>query len=122
MTLLGSNLRARSDVVDPLALAKRVVGGDVRAVSRVITLLEDQDADGVAVLEHLESSVRRGITVGITGYPGAGKSTLIDQLATAYRRQDKKVGILAVDTSSPLTGGAILGDRIRMQDHSLDPG
>jgi LAO/AO transport system kinase len=122
MTLLGSNLRARSDVADPLALAKRVVAGDVRAVSRLITLLENQESDGVAALQQLESVVRRAATVGITGYPGAGKSTLIDQLASAYRRRGNKVGILAVDTSSPLTGGAILGDRIRMQDHSLDQG
>jgi LAO/AO transport system kinase len=122
MTLLGSSLRARSDVVEPLALAKRVLAGDVRAVSRLITLLENQESDGVAVLQQLESVVRCAVTIGVTGYPGAGKSTLIDQLATAYRRQGKKVGILAVDTSSPLTGGAILGDRIRMQDHSLDPG
>ncbi len=122
MTLPGSNLRTKRDVVDAPALAERVIAGDVRAVSRLITLLENQEPDGMAGLQQLESVGRRAVTIGITGYPGAGKSTLIDQLASAYRRQGKKVGILAVDTSSPLTGGAILGDRIRMQDHSLDQG
>lgn len=108
--------------MDAAALAEHVKAGDVRAVSRLITLLENHEPDGRAALQQLESVPRRAVTVGITGYPGAGKSTLIDQLITAYRRQGKKVGIIAVDTSSPRTGGAILGDRIRMQDHSLDRG
>ncbi len=108
--------------MDLLALAERVKRGEVRAVSRLITLLENQDPAGMAVLQRLEASSRRAAVIGITGYPGAGKSTLIDQLVTAYRRQGKKVGILAVDTSSPVTGGAILGDRIRMQDHAGDTG
>lgn len=108
--------------MDAVTLAERVKVGDVRAVSRLITLLENGAPDGVAVLHRLETPVRPATVIGITGYPGAGKSTLIDQLATAYRRQGKQVGILAVDTSSPITGGAILGDRIRMQDHALDPG
>ena len=108
--------------MDTLALAEGVKRGEVRAVSRLITLLENQDQLGMAVLQRLGTSPWNAAVIGITGYPGAGKSTLIDQLATAYRRQGKKVGILAVDTSSPVTGGALLGDRIRMQDHAGDAG
>src|SRR5437867_5522974 len=76
----------------------------------------------MATLQQLEASSRCAAVIGITGYPGSGKSTLIDQLVTAYRRQGKKVGIVAVDTTSPRTGGALLGDRIRMQDHAMDGG
>jgi LAO/AO transport system kinase len=108
--------------VDAVTLAERVKAGDARAVSRLITLLENGEPEGIAVLQRLGAPVRPAAVIGITGYPGAGKSTLIDQLTVVYRRQNKSVGILAVDTSSPITGGAILGDRIRMQDHSLDRG
>ncbi|HZC67278.1 MAG TPA: methylmalonyl Co-A mutase-associated GTPase MeaB, partial [Nitrospirales bacterium] len=108
--------------MDPVTLANRVKAGETRAVSRLITLLENQEPVGQAALERLNGSQRHAAVIGITGYPGAGKSTLIDQLATAYRRQGKKVGIVAVDATSPRTGGALLGDRIRMQDHSLDDG
>src|SRR2546427_1929337 len=104
--------------MDPISLAEHVKTGNVRAVSRLITLLENQEPVGQAALERLNGSPRHAAVIGITGYPGAGKSTLIDQLVTAYRRQGKKVGIVAVDTTSPLTGGALLGDRIRMQDHA----
>jgi len=107
---------------DPASLANRVEAGDVRAVSRLITLLENREPAGITALKKLRSPSRRSVVIGITGYPGAGKSTLIDQLVRAYRRRGHKVGIVAVDTSSPLTGGAILGDRIRMQDHSSDAG
>jgi LAO/AO transport system kinase len=108
--------------VDPVTLAERVKAGESRAVSRLITLLENQDPVGQAALKRLNGSPRRAAVMGITGYPGAGKSTLIDQLVTAYRRQGKKVGIVAVDTTSPRTGGALLGDRIRMQNHAGDGG
>src|SRR5437016_6674497 len=108
--------------MDPIALAEHVKAGNVRAVSRLITLLENQEPVGQAALERLNGSPRPAAVIGVTGYPGSGKSTLIDQLIGAYRRQGKKVGIVAVDTTSPVTGGAILGDRIRMQDHSLDGG
>ncbi len=108
--------------VDIASLTDRIKAGDSRAVSRVITMLENQDLEGAAVLQNLALPTKRSIVIGITGYPGAGKSTLIDQLATVYRRQGKKVGVIAVDPSSPNTGGAILGDRIRMQDHSCDTG
>lgn len=108
--------------MDPVTLAHRVRAGEVRAVSRLITLLESQEPVGQAALERLNGSQRHAAVIGITGYPGAGKSTLINQLVTAYRRQGKKVGIVAVDTTSSLTGGALLGDRIRMQDHAVDGG
>ncbi len=104
------------------ALAERVKAGDVRAISRLITLIELEDPEATAALKQLDGARGHAAVIGITGYPGAGKSTLINQLATAYRRQGKKVGIVAVDTTSPLTGGAILGDRIRMQDQSCDTG
>jgi LAO/AO transport system kinase len=105
-----------------LALADRVKAGDVRAVSRVITLLESQNPDGVAMLRQLVSGPRRAAVIGITGYPGSGKSTVVAQLVAAYRSLGLKVGVLAVDISSPVTGGALLGDRIRMQEHTLDHG
>jgi len=108
--------------VDATALAERVRAGDIRAISRLITLLENGEPKGRATLRQLDGVPRRGQVIGITGYPGAGKSTLIDQLTRVYRTQGKKVGIVAVDPSSPITGGAILGDRIRMLDHALDPG
>ncbi|WP_447978299.1 methylmalonyl Co-A mutase-associated GTPase MeaB [Candidatus Nitrospira bockiana] len=93
-----------------------------RAIARLVTWLENDDPRGAAALARLPAPARGGTVVGITGYPGAGKSTLIDQLITAYRRGGKTVAVLAVDTSSPVTGGAILGDRIRMQAHAADPG
>jgi LAO/AO transport system kinase len=107
---------------DANVLAAHVKAGNVRAVSRAITLLEDQDPDGPVILRALEPLPHRAAVIGVTGYPGAGKSTVIDQLVTAYRRQGKTVGVLAIDISSPRTGGALLGDRIRMQTHALDTG
>lgn len=98
------------------------MAGEVRAVARVITLLENQDLAGATVLKYLTAAAKGAMVVGVTGYPGTGKSTLVDQLITAYRRLGKKVGVLAVDISSPVTGGAVLGDRIRMQHHADDQG
>jgi LAO/AO transport system kinase len=121
----GSNLNSgwgQISNLSPSELADRVKAGEPRAVSRLITLLENQEQVGQDALERLNGSQRHAAVVGITGYPGTGKSTLIDQLVTAYRRQGKKVGIVAVDTTSPRTGGALLGDRIRMQDHAVDAG
>jgi len=120
--MCGSSRPIASDAVDAVALAERVKAGEVRAVSRLITLLENRELVGIAALQRLDASTRRAAVIGITGYPGAGKSTLIDHLATAYRRQGKRVGIVAVDVTSPRTGGALLGDRVRMQDHSVDDG
>lgn len=108
------------DTTDGVTLAEQVKAGDLRAIARAITLLENRDQHGSAVLQALDSVPRRSVVIGITGYPGAGKSTLIDQLIKAYRQMGKKVGVLAVDVSSPVTGGALLGDRIRMQAHTLD--
>jgi LAO/AO transport system kinase len=107
---------------DVNVLAGRVKAGDVRTISRLITWLENQEPLGTAVLRLLDPVFGHAVIIGVTGYPGAGKSTLIDQLVAAYRRQGRKVGIIAVDTSSPRTGGALLGDRIRMQLHALDAG
>lgn len=118
----GSSRLKVDEGMDAVTLAERVKAGEVRAVARLITLLENRDPVGNTALRHLEATRRPVTLIGITGYPGAGKSTLIDQLAMAYRRQGKKVGIVAVDTTSPITGGAILGDRIRMQAHFLDAG
>jgi LAO/AO transport system kinase len=105
-----------------VTLAGQVRSGNVRAVSRLITLLECQDPDGIEGLRLLASDTRPRIVIGVTGYPGAGKSTLINALLCAYRLQETKVAVLAVDVSSAMTGGALLGDRIRMQEHALDSG
>jgi LAO/AO transport system kinase len=120
--MFGSSLQTRREAGDELVLADRVKAGEVRAVSRIITLLESQDPEGIAVLRLLASDSRRAAVIGITGYPGAGKSTVVAQLVAAYRSLGMKVGVLAVDISSPVTGGALLGDRIRMQQHTLDDG
>jgi LAO/AO transport system kinase len=119
--MFGSSLRTSREVGDSFALADRVKAGNVRAVSHLITLLERQHPDGIPVLRLLVSDTHPAAVIGITGYPGAGKSTLVAQLVAAYRRVGRKVGVLAVDISSPKTGGALLGDRIRMQEHTLDP-
>lgn len=107
--------------LDAATLAEQVAKVDVRAIARVMSLIESRDPVGTAVLAQLTPSRAQASVIGITGYPGTGKSTLIDQLITAYRRLGQKVGVLAVDISSPITGGAVLGDRIRMQQHADDP-
>jgi LAO/AO transport system kinase len=96
--------------------------GDVRALSRIITRVENRSADSLDILRQLFPHTGRSQIIGITGSPGAGKSSLVDRLAMAYRKQEKTLGIVAVDPSSPYTGGAILGDRIRMQTLGTDPG
>ena len=101
-------------------LAEQVRAGNVRAVSRLISLLENHPGAREAL--RLLSISHKPVVIGITGYPGAGKSTLVDRLVSFYRRQGLKVGVLAVDISSPVTGGALLGDRIRMQEHAVDDG
>ena len=105
-----------------VALAGQVRSANVGAVSRLITLLERRHPDGTDALGLLDSAARPRMVIGVTGYPGAGKSTLINELVRAYRRRGMKVAVLAVDVSSAMTGGALLGDRIRMQEHALDPG
>ncbi len=104
------------------ALAEGVVSGDVRAIARAISLVEDGQEDAAGLIAALFSRAGRSLVVGVTGPPGAGKSTLVDRLAAHYRKQQKTVGIVAVDPTSPYSGGAILGDRIRMQAHATDPG
>jgi LAO/AO transport system kinase len=96
--------------------------GDARALARAISTVENRGPGWSDLLKLLFPHTGRARVLGITGAPGAGKSTLVDQLARLYRKQDRSVGIIAVDPTSPYTGGAILGDRIRMQDHFADPG
>ncbi len=95
--------------------------GDTRALARVITRVENRSSGSSEILQQLFSHAGRS-QVGVTGSPGAGKSSLVDRLAVAYRQRDKRIGIIAVDPSSPFTGGAILGDRIRIQTGGVDPG
>jgi len=96
--------------------------GDVRTLARAISTVENHAPGSSDLLKALFPHSGRSRVIGLTGAPGAGKSTLVDQLARLYRRQNQSVGIVAVDPTSPYTGGAILGDRIRMQDHFADPG
>jgi LAO/AO transport system kinase len=100
----------------------RIRAGDVRALARAISTIEDNRPESRELLKALFNFTGRARVIGLTGAPGAGKSTLVDQLAREYRKQERTVGILAVDPTSPYTGGAILGDRIRMQSHHADPG
>ena len=103
-------------------LAERALRGELRALSRVLTLLERGDPSAAEAMQEMDPHTGRGYTVGITGPPGVGKSTLVDRLAEHLRGMGLTVGILAVDPTSPFTGGALLGDRIRMQRHYLDDG
>jgi len=96
--------------------------GDTRALARVITRVENRSADSLEILRQLFPRTGNSQIIGVTGSPGSGKSTLVDRLAVAYRKKEKKLGIVAIDPSSPFTGGAILGDRIRMQTLGIDPG
>ena len=96
--------------------------GDVRSLARAISTVENRRPGWSDLLKALFPHSGRARVIGLTGAPGAGKSTLVDQLARLYRKQNQTVGIVAVDPTSPYTGGAILGDRIRMQDHFADPG
>jgi LAO/AO transport system kinase len=108
--------------VTAAALSDRVLAGDVRAIARAISLMEDEGADGAALIQQIFSRTGRAYLVGVTGPPGAGKSTLVDRLTSQLRGADRTVGILAVDPTSPFTGGALLGDRVRMQAHAGDAG
>ena len=104
------------------SLVERIATGDTRAVARAISKVEDVSKDAAELMKKIFPLTGRGLVIGITGAPGAGKSSLVDKLALHYRRQGERVGIVAVDPSSPFSGGAILGDRIRMQTLGLDSG
>ena len=103
-------------------LSDRVIAGDVRAVARAISLVEDRTAVSGELMRRLYRRAGDAYVIGVTGPPGAGKSTLVDRLTAVIRSTGRKVGVIAVDPSSPFTGGAILGDRLRMVGHSDDAG
>ncbi|HET8674885.1 MAG TPA: methylmalonyl Co-A mutase-associated GTPase MeaB [Blastocatellia bacterium] len=105
-----------------MEISERILKGEKRAIARAISAVEDGRAEATEILKEVFPHTGRALVVGITGAPGAGKSTLVDRLASLYRSRDERVGIIAVDPSSPFTGGAILGDRIRMQSMATDPG
>jgi LAO/AO transport system kinase len=101
--------------------AEQIRAGDIRAISRAITSIENHEPDAEDLLQRIFPYTGNSFVIGLTGAPGTGKSTLVDRLAALYRKQENRVGIIAVDPTSPYTGGAILGDRIRMQGHASDP-
>ena len=104
------------------SLSERVSNGEPAAVARAISKIEDGTNDAAALMKEIYGLSRGALVIGITGAPGAGKSSLVDKLALLYRQRGERVGIVAVDPSSPFSGGAILGDRIRMQTLGLDEG
>jgi LAO/AO transport system kinase len=102
--------------------AAKVRAGDVRAISRAITAIENHSAEAEELLRDLFPHTGKAYLTGVTGAPGTGKSTLVDRLAAYHRKREERVGVIAVDPTSPYSGGAILGDRIRMQGHASDTG
>jgi len=110
------------DAARTASLAERLVGGDKRALARAITLIESDDPAGWELVREVYPRTGRARIVGFTGPPGVGKSTLIGALTAELRRTDRQVAVLSIDPSSPFTQGALLGDRIRLSDHFLDPG
>jgi LAO/AO transport system kinase len=102
--------------------AEKIVSGDIRALARAASWIEDRKPEAETLLRELFPRAGRAMILGVTGAPGAGKSTLCDQMVRTLRDEGKTVGVIAVDPSSPYTGGAILGDRIRMQQHHADEG
>jgi LAO/AO transport system kinase len=103
-------------------LADRLLAGETRALARAIRMAEDRDPGIADLLRQVREHTGRARVIGVTGPPGSGKSTLCDQVIQRWRAQGHQVGVIAVDPSSPFTGGAILGDRVRMVRHTLDPG
>jgi LAO/AO transport system kinase len=102
--------------------SEQIRAGDLRAIARAITAIEDNDPQSEKLVQQIFPCTGNAFLIGVTGAPGTGKSTLVDRLAGHYRRNGNSVGIIAVDPTSPYTGGAILGDRIRMQGHAGDSG
>ncbi|MCP4361600.1 MAG: methylmalonyl Co-A mutase-associated GTPase MeaB, partial [Chloroflexi bacterium] len=103
-------------------LVKRALRGNLRAVARLITQIENDERLAATAVTQLYSHTGKAHIIGITGPPGSGKSTLVNECAKTFRQQEKRVGIIAVDPSSPFTGGALLGDRVRMRDLAGDKG
>jgi LAO/AO transport system kinase len=101
---------------------RQILEGNIRAASRLMREIEDRTPEGLAALKELYPKTGKAYVIGVTGAPGSGKSTLIDKMVDIFRKEGKTVGIVAVDPSSPFTGGALLGDRIRMQRHATDEG
>ena len=104
------------------SLTQRVLDGDPRAIARAISLIEDEAPQGAELVRRLFPHTGKAYLVGVTGPPGAGKSTLVDRMTAEFRRAGSTIGVVAVDPTSPFSGGAILGDRVRMQAHANDPG
>ena len=109
-----------ADAGPGVSLVDRVLAGDPRGVARAMSLVEDETEEGIALLRALFLRAGRARLVGITGPPGAGKSTLVDRLTGEIRKEGKRVGVLAIDPTSPFSGGAVLGDRVRMGHHFAD--
>ncbi len=105
-----------------MSLAERILAGDIRAAARLMRNIDDNLPSSRTELQDLFSHTGNAFLIGVTGPPGAGKSTLVDQITAAYRKRGKRVGVVAIDPTSPFTGGAILGDRIRMNRHADDEG
>ena len=103
-------------------LADRVIAGDARAMARAISLIEDEDPAGADIVRAIFSRTGRAYLIGVTGPPGAGKSTLVHRLVAELRKHGTSIGVIAVDPTSPFSGGAVLGDRLRMQAHAQDEG
>src|SRR6185295_5533673 len=110
------------DFSEPGDLLENILKGDVRSLARAITRVENRSVEGTELLRRIYPHTGKSRIIGITGSPGSGKSSLVDRLAALYRRSSKSLGIVAVDPSSPFSGGAVLGDRIRMNALATDPG